>query len=52
MFSFWDRLFGTYARPGETRERLYGLRGLAAESWRTVAGMMLTPLRARRLGEL
>jgi sterol desaturase/sphingolipid hydroxylase (fatty acid hydroxylase superfamily) len=52
VFSFWDRLFGTYAGPGVALGRSYGLRGLVAESWQTVAGMMLTPLRARRLAEL
>jgi len=35
VFSFWDRAFGTYARTGAAPGRLYGLRGLAAESWQT-----------------
>jgi len=52
VFSFWDRLFGTYVRPERTREPVYGLRQLAAERWQTVTGMMLTPLRARGLVEL
>jgi sterol desaturase/sphingolipid hydroxylase (fatty acid hydroxylase superfamily) len=52
VFSFWDRLFGTYVRPGEAGERSYGLRALAAESWQTVAGMVLTPVRARGLAQL
>jgi sterol desaturase/sphingolipid hydroxylase (fatty acid hydroxylase superfamily) len=52
VFSFWDRMFGTYVEPGLGRAPTYGLRKLTADSWQTVAGMMLTPLRARRLGEL
>ena len=52
VFSFWDRLFGTYRRPSPQREATYGLRQLAADSWQTVAGMMLTPLRARLLTHL
>lgn len=52
VFSFWDRWFGTYTAPDPSRGRSFGLRALAAESWQSVAGMMLTPLRARRLGAL
>ena len=52
VFSFWDRLFGTYVRPEAARAPVYGLRGLASESWQTVAGMVLTPVRARGLAEL
>lgn len=51
-FSFWDRWFGTYTAPDPSRGRSFGLRALAADSWQSVAGMMLTPLRARRLGAL
>jgi sterol desaturase/sphingolipid hydroxylase (fatty acid hydroxylase superfamily) len=52
VFSFWDRLFGTYVPPDPARAPTYGLRSLAADSWQTVAGMMLTPIRARGLGNL
>ena len=52
VFSFWDRWFGTYTQPDPARVPSYGLRKLAAEPWQTVAGMMLTPLRARGLGAL
>ena len=52
VFSFWDRWFGTYAAPDPARVPSYGLRKLVADSWQTVAGMMLTPIRARRLGTL
>jgi sterol desaturase/sphingolipid hydroxylase (fatty acid hydroxylase superfamily) len=52
VFSFWDRMFGTYLEPDLAREPTYGLRKLASDPWQSVTGMMLTPLRARRLGEL
>ena len=52
VFSCWDRLFGTYIRPDRARAPVYGLRQLDADGWQTVAGMMLTPVRARGLGEL
>jgi sterol desaturase/sphingolipid hydroxylase (fatty acid hydroxylase superfamily) len=52
VFSFWDRLFGTYVAPNPAREPVYGLRKLVDDSWQTVTGMMLTPLRARGLGSL
>lgn len=52
VFSFWDRWFGTYTPPNSTRGRTFGLRALVADSWQTVVGMMLTPIRARRLGTL
>jgi sterol desaturase/sphingolipid hydroxylase (fatty acid hydroxylase superfamily) len=52
VFSFWDRWFGTYTAPDPARVPSYGLRALVADSWQTVAGMMLTPIRARRLGSL
>jgi sterol desaturase/sphingolipid hydroxylase (fatty acid hydroxylase superfamily) len=52
VFSFWDRVFGTYVRPDLARVPTYGLHKLGADSWQTVTGMMLTPIRARKLGTL
>jgi sterol desaturase/sphingolipid hydroxylase (fatty acid hydroxylase superfamily) len=52
VFSFWDRLFGTYLRRDPGRVPTYGLRRLAADSWQTLSGMVLTPIRARGLGDL
>jgi sterol desaturase/sphingolipid hydroxylase (fatty acid hydroxylase superfamily) len=52
VFSFWDRIFGTYVAPDAAREPTYGLRKLTADPWQSVTGMMLTPLRARGLGDL
>ncbi len=49
MFSFWDRLFRTYAEPATPAPPEYGLRKLAGERWQTVAGILLTPLRARSI---
>ena len=49
MFSFWDRLFRTYAEPASPAPPEYGLRKLADERWQTVAGILLTPLRARSI---
>ncbi len=52
VFSFWDRLFGTYLRPSGPRPAAFGLAKLTADRWQTVAGMLSTPLRARRLGQI
>ena len=49
MFSFWDRLFGTYLDPSIYRVQFHGLNDLAAERWQTLSGMMLTPLRTNWL---
>ena len=47
IFSLWDRVFGTYAEPQGDAPPEYGLRKLAGERYQTVAGILLTPLRAR-----
>jgi len=52
VFSFWDRLFGTYRRPAAGRTERFGLRRLRDDRWQTVWGMLTTPLRARGLGTL
>jgi sterol desaturase/sphingolipid hydroxylase (fatty acid hydroxylase superfamily) len=52
VFSFWDRIFGTYMAPSPGRGRSFGLHALAADTWQTVTGMLLTPLRARGLKSL
>jgi sterol desaturase/sphingolipid hydroxylase (fatty acid hydroxylase superfamily) len=51
-FSFWDRLFGTYRAPDPARAPRFGLANLAGESFQSVSGMLLTPVRARRLRAL
>lgn len=47
MFSFWDRLFGTYRKPERMAPRSYGLNPLGADSWQSLFGMTVTPWRAR-----
>ena len=51
-FSFWDRIFGTYRAPDPGREPRFGLANLAGESFQSVSGMLLTPVRARHLRTL
>lgn len=51
-FSFWDRLFGTYRAPDPAQAPRFGLVNLVGESFQTVSGMLLTPVRARRLRAL
>ena len=53
VFSFWDRLFGTYVAPSGPRPERYGLSRLGDEPrWQSLAGMLLTPLRARAYAAL
>jgi sterol desaturase/sphingolipid hydroxylase (fatty acid hydroxylase superfamily) len=52
MFSFWDRLFGTWTPPDYDRVPAYGLERLSDARWQGVAGMLTTPFRAWRLGAL
>jgi sterol desaturase/sphingolipid hydroxylase (fatty acid hydroxylase superfamily) len=49
ILTVWDRLFGTYAEPAGDLPPAYGLRKLAAPPWQTVAGLLMTPLRARSI---
>ncbi len=44
IFSFWDRIFGSFRLRRNPREIRLGL-GLHDREWRTVGGMMLLPLR-------
>ncbi len=52
VFSFWDRLFGTYRPPEAGHLPGVGLRKLRDDRWQTVWGMLMTPIRARPLGTL
>jgi sterol desaturase/sphingolipid hydroxylase (fatty acid hydroxylase superfamily) len=47
VFSCWDRLFGTYLKPKEPAPRSYGLTGLLGDSWQSMTGMLLTPIRIK-----
>jgi sterol desaturase/sphingolipid hydroxylase (fatty acid hydroxylase superfamily) len=44
LFSWWDRVFGTYTQPAIGGLR-FGLAGFEEARWQTVRGMLLTPLR-------
>lgn len=47
IFSFWDRLFGSYRRRGQEgmRRLKIGLRRFPQPRWQTLWGMLRTPLR-------
>lgn len=45
IFSFWDRLFGTYLAPEQVTLERVGLPGFEHDSWQSVTGMLMTPLR-------
>lgn len=47
VFSFWDRLFGTYTPPLQASGGAMGLNALTADSWQTTLGMLIMPIRAR-----
>jgi sterol desaturase/sphingolipid hydroxylase (fatty acid hydroxylase superfamily) len=47
VFSFWDRLFGTYTPPLQASGSAMGLNALTADSWQTTLGMLIMPIRAR-----
>lgn len=46
IFSIWDRLFGSY-RVAEPTNLSLGLRGYTEREWRSVQGMLTSPLRSR-----
>jgi sterol desaturase/sphingolipid hydroxylase (fatty acid hydroxylase superfamily) len=52
MFSFWDRLFGTYRTADPIRKASFGLDRLRGERWQTLAGMLVTPIAARGIPRL
>lgn len=44
IFSFWDRLFGTFLSPAAMAPDQYGVAGLQGERWQTVPAMLAMPL--------
>ncbi len=52
MFSFWDRLFGTYCAPASAPSARVGLDRLQDDRWQSFPGMLLTPINARGIPAL
>ncbi len=48
VFSWWDRLFGTYRRRRHPERIRFGLEGFEASDTRTLRGMLATPFCGRR----
>lgn len=44
----WDKIFGSYRPPESLRPEEYGVRHLESESFQTIDGMLLTPLKIYR----
>jgi sterol desaturase/sphingolipid hydroxylase (fatty acid hydroxylase superfamily) len=49
VFSFWDRLFGSYIAPAAADPARFGIPALAGREWQTIGGMLATPWRARAI---
>ena len=49
LFSFWDRLFGTYHPPSRASGGAMGVSTMTADSWQTIFGMIFTPIRAQSI---
>lgn len=47
VFSWWDRLFGTFRLRDDPSGIALGLDGYAEVEWRTLRGMLRSPLRSR-----
>jgi len=47
LFSFWDRIFGTYRRR-DVKEITFGLEKWMEEKWQTVAGLLKLPFQENR----
>ncbi len=48
IFSFWDRVFGTFRIRREPDSIILGLKGFQAHEWQTIRGIFLTPFRHKR----
>lgn len=44
VFSFWDRIFGSFRKREDLTAITYGLRTLREPFWQSIGGMFLTPL--------
>jgi sterol desaturase/sphingolipid hydroxylase (fatty acid hydroxylase superfamily) len=47
LFSFWDRLFGTFTPSWQGRDVRYGLEGMEDPAGQTTAALLALPFRAR-----
>ena len=45
LFSFWDRLFGSYRSPKSGSATSMGLDGCDDLRWNSILGMLATPFR-------
>ncbi|HSA59984.1 MAG TPA: sterol desaturase family protein [bacterium] len=45
IFTFWDRIFGTYERNCEPETIKSGLKKFMDEEWQTIDGMLATPFK-------
>jgi len=52
IFSFWDRIFGTYREGGQSPDAGYGLPRLMADRFQTLWGLIITPFSARKFKSL
>ena len=53
VLPLWDKLFGTFRDDAPRRDAVrYGLDALRGERWQTIAGMLRTPVSARRIDTL
>ena len=45
LFSFWDRIFGTFRRRDDPRALVFGLKELSAPEHHTLKGLLATPFK-------
>ena len=48
VFSFWDRVFGSFRLVGDPRTLTLGLEEMERSDWATLPGMVAMPFRKRR----
>lgn len=48
VFSFWDRIFGTY-RSRENKSIEFGLKQWMEEKWQTAKGLLVLPFQNREI---
>ncbi len=48
VFSFWDRIFGSFKLRADPSKITLGLKDVKAEEWKTLPGMLIMPFRRRQ----